>query len=73
MRKSRELSAFRVQRERVMAGSNELINQLEEQMGYFRVAQEFREIAADQTPGPGHDFARGWAKAALKLMGNDTE
>jgi len=56
-----------------MAGSNELINQLEEQMGYFRVAQEFREIAADQTPGPGHDFARGWAKAALKLMGNDTE
>lgn len=51
-----------------MAGSDELIDQLEEQMGYFRVEQEFQQIANDETPGLGHDFARGLAKAALRVL-----
>ena len=51
-----------------MAGSDELINNLEEQMGYFMVEQEFRQLANDQTPGPGHDFARGMSEAALRVL-----
>jgi len=57
-----------------MDGSDELIDNLEEQMGYFRVEQEFRQIANDETPGPGHDFSRGLAKAALRVLtGEDPE
>lgn len=51
-----------------MDGSDHVIDQLEEQMGYFRVEQEFRRIANDETPGPGNDFARGMAKAALLVL-----
>jgi hypothetical protein len=32
---------------------------------------ELRRIAADEGSGPGHDFACGWATAALKLTGNE--
>lgn len=57
-----------------MDGPDNVIDQLEEQMGYFRVEQEFRRALNDPTPGPGHDFSRGIAKAALRaLTGEDPE
>lgn len=54
-----------------MNGPDEFIDGLEEQMGYFQAEQEFRQIANDETSGPGHDFARGWASAILELTGNN--
>jgi hypothetical protein len=55
-----------------MAGSDELIDQLEEQMAYFRVEQEFREILNNESPGPGYQFARAMAEVGLRaLTGED--